>query len=532
MMVRLLIIILCYALYAENLQAQTDYKRVYTEQKPLIFEDSEAIWPFSFINGAGQPDGYSVDVFKIIMRELDIPYEIRLKSHQQTLGDLKRGEADLILGLGDVYEERYGHYGKTTVSLLTQSVATPNGQPVNVKSFRDLKNQKVTVKDSSLCHHLMLDYGWGVNALVSHDPARTLQDINDSKQGQMVWNTLSLKWLIEHYKLGGITLTPVNMPHGDIKFISNDTKLLEDIDNTYTLLNSQGKLKQLEEKWFYPEHETPQERHAWIWWIVALALVLLVVSTILLIRELQQNYKSTRKYHHMSHELANAAQRNKMRFWTYHIKEERYEWYDENGLAIKTYTAEEFAKRYSKADHEKLRTAMDRLTTLHMDAHGHQELEETLELKAKDTEFGDGTLRDFVIHLSVLSRDSHGKPTVIIGAKKDITKEHHLQKLNTERSLRFLSMFYNNETGIIYLNKDGIIMDANTKAGELLNFDVDEVVEKHTHLNSIFHTVITDLKGVDEREGTIKSGEKTVRYTIKTVSNDLDQIIGAFVFCV
>ena len=116
--------------------------------------------------------------------------------------------------------------------------------------------------------------------------------------------------------------------------------------------------------------------------------------------------------------------------------------------------------------------------------------------------------------------------------KKDITKEHLLKQLNTERSLRYLSTFYNNDSGILFFNNKGILEDANPKAGELLNFNVDEVVEKHTYLNSIFHTIITDLKAADGNTGEIKVGERTVKYSIKTVCDDLNQLIGIFVFCI
>ena len=530
-MFRLLIIILCCSLYANNVSAQTDNANGYSEDHPLIIEDSEAIWPYSFINDAGKPDGYCIDIIKTIMRELNIPYEIRLKSHQETLKDLKTGKADVVLGLADVYEDKYGHYGRTTLTLLTQSVATPRGHAVSIKNFRDLKNQKVYVKDSSLCHHLMVDYGWGNQAIVCHDPAKALQAINDKKEGQMVWNTLTLKWLINHFKLKNLTLTPVNMPHGETKFISNNLQLLEEIDNTYTSLNAAGKLEPLEEKWFHPNYENTQH-HSWIWFVAAIAVIILIGCVIFLIYELRLNRKITRTYHHLTKRLHIEAEHNKMRFWTYHIDEERFEWYDDNGMPVKSYSTDEFSRRYNREDFEKLNQALDRLINEQIDAKGHEEKEETLELKAKDSEYGDGNLHDFVIHLSILSRDALGKPSVIIGAKKDITKEHLLKQLNTERSLRYLSTFYNNDSGILFFNNKGILEDANPKAGELLNFNVDEVVEKHTYLNSIFHTIITDLKAADGNTGKIKVGERTVKYSIKTVCDDLNQLIGIFVFCI
>ena len=233
---RLLITILCFSLLTVNVSAQSDSVITYTEDRPLVFEDSESIWPFSFLNDKGEPEGYCIDLLRLLMQELHIPYVVRLKNHQEVLQDLKDGKADLILGLGDVYEEKYGHYGRTTITLLTQSVATPKSQEVTIKSFRDLRNQQVIVKDSSLCHHLMVDYGWGDHAIVSHDIAQAIQDINAKGEGQIVWNTPTLKWLIKHYQLDNLMLTPVNMPYGETKFLSNNQHLLNLIDKTYAEL--------------------------------------------------------------------------------------------------------------------------------------------------------------------------------------------------------------------------------------------------------------------------------------------------------
>ena len=238
---------MCFTLLTANVSAQSDSVRVYSAERPLVFEDSESIWPYSYLNDNGEPEGYCIDLVQLLMQKLDIPYVVRLKNHQEVLQDLKDGKADLALGLGDVYEKKYGHYGRTTITLLTQSVSTPKSQKVAIKSFSDLKNQMVTVKDSGLCHHLMVDYGWGDHAIVRRNMADAIQEISDKGEGQIVWNTLTLKWLINHYHLDNLSLTPVNMPHGETKFMSPDQHLLDLIDKTYAELSASEQLLPLEE---------------------------------------------------------------------------------------------------------------------------------------------------------------------------------------------------------------------------------------------------------------------------------------------
>lgn len=528
---RLLITILCFSLLTVNVSAQSDSVITYTEDRPLVFEDSESIWPFSFLNDKGEPEGYCIDLLRLLMQELHIPYVVRLKNHQEVLQDLKDGKADLILGLGDVYEEKYGHYGRTTITLLTQSVATPKSQEVTIKSFRDLKNQQVIVKDSSLCHHLMVDYGWGDHAIVSHDIAQAIQDINAKGEGQIVWNTPTLKWLIKHYQLDNLMLTPVNMPYGETKFLSNNQHLLNLIDKTYAELCANNQLSELEKKWLYPDREAPK-RPIWEWYFAGLALLFFAVILYLFIRVRQRDQRTTARYQQLASQFTRIAKSGKVRFWAYLVNKQQFIWYNEDGHPADTYDANEFMKRYSKEDATKLTAALERLVTRHVDDKGHEEQEETLELRAKDMECGDQELHDFVVDLTVLRHTRRGKPLVIVAGKKDITKELRLKKVNAERSLRYLSVFYNDESGVIYFNSDGILMNANPKASELFECDIDEMVKKRVHINKLFFTAFTNLKDADGHRGFLTVGSHAIDFQMKTVHNDKKELIGLFVFCV
>ena len=530
-MIRLLITILCLSLLSSNGSAQSDSTIVYTEERPLVFEDSESIWPFSYLNEKGEAEGYCIDLIRLIMQELHIPYVVRLKNHQETLQDLKNGKADLILGLGDVYEEKYGHYGRTTVTLLTQSVATPKKQKITIKSFRDLRNQQVIVKDSGLCHHLMVDYGWGDHAIVSHDIAKAIQNINAKGEGQIVWNTLTLKWLINHYQLDNLTLTPVNMPHGETKFLSNDQHLLDLIDKTYAELCATNQLSELEKKWLYPDREAPQ-RPIWEWYLAGLALILLAATLYIYARVRQKNHRTNALHQQLISQFKQIAKSGKVRFWAYLVKNQRFVWYGQDGQPTATYDANEFMKRYSKEDAIRLTAALERLVTRHMDDKGHEEQEETLELRAKDMECGDQQLHDFVVDLTVLRHTREGKPLIIVADKKDITKEHRLKKVNAERSLRYLSAFYNDESGVIYFNSNGILMNANSKASELLKCDIDKMVKNHVHVNDLFNTTFTIMEDADGHRGSLMIGDHSVDFQMKTVSNDEKELIGLFVFCI
>ena len=195
---------------------------------------------------------------------------------------------------------------------------------------------------------------------------------------------------------------------------------------------------------------------------------------------------------------------------------------------IGTYSFDVFSHRYSREDFWKLREALERLTSRHKDAHGHEEQKITLELQAIDMDYDDNKLHSFAVDLSVLRRSRNGNPLEIVAIKKDITEQRRKKIADSERLLRYWSMFYSTDSGILFFDKEGIIRNANTKACELLHIDIDALVESHADLNTIFHNHLASLRDVHGYHATING----VEYKMRTVKNHDGELLGIFVFCV
>ena len=527
-----LLLFICLFLPITHVSAQSENTKIYTEENPLVYEDAEDLWPYSFLNDEGQPEGFNIDLVEKLLKELNIPYVIRLKPQQEAFEDLKTGKSDLTLGLAAGFHDAYGHYGRHTITLFTQSVATPKKNHLEIKTFRDLGKDglKVIVNDSSLCHHLMLDYGWGDNAVISRDMKKSVQQVSTEEKGQIVWNTLSLKWLIKRYHLDNLLVTPVNMPHGEYRFMSNDQHLLDLLDEAYADLHIKDEIEPIENKWIYPEH---QEKNTpdWIWLLIGIASLLLVIAIVYFVSYQLRIRRIMKTNEQLNRRLALINETTKVRIWTYDVNDHEFSWRNENGKVAYTYTMEEFSQRYSEDDFKHLKDALDRLISQHKDAKGHEEEEVTLELKAKDLEDGDNELRNFVVVVSVLRRDKDGKPSVIIGTKKDVTEARRLKRLEDERTLRYWSIFYSQDAAIILFDKLGVIQDISPKACELCQCDGDKLIKQRVHINDFFMTKFTDLSKTDGFHAIQVINDVRIEYQLKTFFNDSDQLLGIFAFC-
>ena len=467
--------------------AQSDTTRVFSESSPLIYEDVWDLWPYSFLNDNGDPDGFNIDLIRLMMKDLNIPYVIRLKPSSEAYHDLKEGKSDLMLGLAQGFHDEFGMYSKNAVTLFTQSVVTPMNKPVEIKAFRDLGKPglKVIVNDSSLCHHLMIDYGWGANALPDKDIGEAIQRVSAKGEGQIVWNTLSLKWLINRYHIDDLELTPVNMPHGEYKFMSNNQQLLDKLDEAYTRLYTNDKIQPLQDKWFYPERQNMDEPTG-MWYLLGGGLLLLVFMVVYVISYRIQDRKIRLENIKRNNRLALILQTSQVHIWTYDIKTNQFSWHNDNGQVAYTYSMEEFSQRYSREDFVSLKSALEKLAETRKTDEEEEEKEIELNLRAKDLETipageqslgmgGDTNDRDYHIVLSVLSRDKNGNPAVIIGTKKDVTEEQQLKRLDEERTLRYWSIFYTPILGIILFNKDGRLVNINPKACDIFGCNAEEI---------------------------------------------------------
>ena len=378
----------------------------------------------------------------------------------------------------------------------------------------------------------MLEYGWGENAIPVGDMSEAIQEVSAKGEGQIVWNTLSLKWLMNRYHIDDLELTPVNMPHGEYKFMSNNQQLLDKLDETYTKLYTNEKIQPLQDKWFYPERQDMEESKG-LWYLLGGGLLLLVFMAVYGISYHIQNRKIKLENVKRNNRLALILQTSQVHIWTYDIKTNRFSWHNDNGQVAYTYSMEEFSQRYSHEDFVSLKSALEKLAETRKTDEEEKEIE--LNLRAKDTEGGDTSDRDYHIVLSVLSRDKKGNPTVIIGTKKDVTEEQQQKRLDEERALRYWSIFYTPILGIILFNKDGRLVNINPKACDIFGCNAEETIEKGVDIHSMFNIDIQDLEDVNGYQATLTVGHDMITefrlMTIHDDAGDAGEMLGVFAFC-
>ena len=485
-----------------------DSTKVFSEDHPLVYEDAWDLWPYSFLNESGDPVGYNIDLLKLIMKRLEIPFVVKLKPTSEALRDLKAGNADLMCGMAANFHDDFGQYGKTIIQLFTHSIVHQKGEKDIIKAVEDLAHHRVIVHRGAFSHHMMIDNGWGNNAIPYDDMQEAIQKAHIDPKSQIVWNTMSLKWLINKFNYDNLELSPVDIDHGEYIFMSNNSDLLNKIDSIYTILNSEGQFQAIQNKWFYPELEDTGIP-SWVWKIVVVLLVLIIGSLIYYGAYRLREKKMTKAINKSNKRLALILKTSKVKILIYHVANRTITTLGNDGMPTDTQPSVEYFKQTTPTDFERLKFAIESI------AKGEKE-HITLNILAKDNA-EDEDFRNFTAELSVLRKDKNGIPIDIIGTRSDVTDERLKQQKVKDMMLRYQNIFNSAMIDMIAYDENGIITDINDKALKALNKKKEDIVNAHIS--------ISDVLGMDVNLDTIETLYMTQIYKSSEDKRPLNGIL-------
>ena len=456
-------------------QQNKDSIVVYNDKRPLIYEDAWDLWPYVFLNENGEPDGYNIDLLKMIFKELDIPYEIRLRPTLEAQKDLKEHKSDLMLRMDADFARHNSSYGRTIVQIFTHSLVKPKGQAVNARNGKELSRYPVIVHNKSFSHYKLMESGWAKEIIPYDNMKEAIQNVSTENNGIILWNSMSLKWLMTKYHTDNLEIIPFDFPYGEYKFFANDHHLLNQLDSVYSILRANDRLTAIQNKWFYPERQETGIP-SWIWDMVKfftiLAVGILVYYTFFKIRE----RKMTQKINKENQRLSLIMKTSNVMFCTYNVSSQYFTVMDSSGHAERSYSLLEYSHRFDPNDFTNLTDGLRNVI-------GGKSETVTIQLK----EYGNNLIdsNNYTVTLSVLRRDKHKRPSIIIILKTDTTQDRMRQALIKESMLRYQSLFNSALVDMVYYDADGYISDMNTKSLSVIGVDNEEIRRRKISLRDV-----------------------------------------------
>jgi PAS domain S-box-containing protein len=312
-----------------------------------------------------------------------------------------------------------------------------------------------------------------------------IQKLRTDEQGVIIWNTMSLKWLMRKYQTDNLVINPIDIPAGEYKFMSKNRRLLDQIDSVYTELRADDQLEGIRNKWFYPEH-ADSGIPIWVWNIAvvlaALALIFLAYYAFYRIRERHM----TRELRQSNDRLSLVLSTSEIGLWIYHVMPQTVEFLDEFGKTRQTLHLHELVNRYNQNDYDTLREALTDIT--------HQRKDfANITLKIREQKNNHFVERNYSVDIGVLRRDRSGKPTDLLGTRVDITNDQMRQMRIQDSMIRYQAVFNSAMIDMVVYDADGYIIDMNDKALNGLHMSRKDILQEHIHLSSVLGVDHIDL---------------------------------------
>ncbi|WP_028902552.1 ATP-binding protein [Prevotella sp. P6B4] len=466
---------------------QQDSIIVYNDERPLVYEDAWDLWPYVFLNENGEPDGYNVDLLKLIFKELNIPYVIRLRPTLEAQQDLKEHKSDLMLRMDADFARNNSSYGKTIVQIFTHSIVKPKDMPIHIQTGKDLVDYSVIVHEGSFSHHKLEENAWSKEIIPYDDMKEAIKKVSSDNKGLVLWNSMSLKWLMTKYHTDNLELLPFEFPYGEYKFFSNDHHLLNQLDSVYSRLRANDRLTEIQNKWFYPERKE-SGIPAWIWDLIRFVAIMSVGVLIYYLFFKFRERQMTRKINDENERLSLIIRTSNVQFCTYDVAKQIFTIMDSAGYPERSYSLLEFSHRFDPVDFNMLTDGLQTVID-------EKEPTVTLQLKEYDNDLINSS--SYSANLSVLRRDKNKKPSVIICSKSDNSQERQRQELIKESMLRYQSLFTSAMVDMVYYDADGYIVDINAKAMASLNLDIETIKKQRISLKDVLGFDHLDLDHFD-----------------------------------
>ncbi len=266
-------------------------KKHYTKEKPLIYEDYWDLWPYSYIDDYGQPVGYHIDLVKKLLGDLNIPYEIHLKSSNRVLEDIYSGKADLMISVFREDRDSIGTWGNKNIALFRQGMLSAMGENREISRIEDIEDHNVVMRESSLVYKYVKELGLDKHVISVPDVKPYIFEAAETNKSIIIWNYVSLKFIKEKYNLNNLVLTPLNSVTAPSRFLGNDSLLISRLDEAFAKID-QRHLNEMRNKWIYPElQNTGIPNYAWnIFWLVLIIGITIFIGSLVINRLLRISF--------------------------------------------------------------------------------------------------------------------------------------------------------------------------------------------------------------------------------------------------
>jgi PAS domain S-box-containing protein len=239
--------------------------------------------PYEFINDQGEPDGFNVELFRELAKELQLSYHLELEPWDKVRPQLENKEIDVITGMM-ISEER----AKKVLFGIPHSIITPGlftRKNENINTIDDLLGKQVIVQSGDRMHDYLIENKITVDIIPVQTQMEALQMLNEGKYDAALIGNYQGAFLIKKMNLKNLTVKTIDIDPQKYAFTVNldNEELLRLLNTGLYQLKANGTFDKLYEKWFAVyDQEFMMKKYQTIFSTIALVVGIMVLFLFLL----------------------------------------------------------------------------------------------------------------------------------------------------------------------------------------------------------------------------------------------------------
>jgi PAS domain S-box-containing protein len=219
-------------------------------KRTIIVKGDHSYPPYEFINEKGEPDGFNVELFREIAKELGITYTLELGPWSQVREELENGEIDVLLGLMVSAERAKMMQFGVPHSVMTHGIFTHEDK--NFKTLEELRNKAVIVQYKDRMHDYLLETGLTDKIIPVEDQLAALRLLSTGQHDAALIGNFQGSHLLKAHKIGNVKIrsSGIDPQRYAMAVSSGNDELLWFLNQGLFQMKSSGVYDDLYEKWF------------------------------------------------------------------------------------------------------------------------------------------------------------------------------------------------------------------------------------------------------------------------------------------
>ena len=219
-------------------------------QKVIYVRGDNNYPPFEFINDAGKPDGYNVDLMNAVTSAMGIEAEIALGPWIEVRQQIESGDIDILLGMYNTPERsRTVDFSVPTI-VVSYALYVREDSPVH--RIDDLKNRTVILHEGDLGHDYVVENSITRNFIVKQNWADVLLSLSRGQGDAAIVSRLQGNRFIAEQNLSNLKATgqPIMQRNYGMAVTKGNSSLLAILNEGLSIIKTSGEYDQIYHKWF------------------------------------------------------------------------------------------------------------------------------------------------------------------------------------------------------------------------------------------------------------------------------------------